>query len=168
MATPRISLLGANLLPDSSGLVWFEPYTIKATNDVWKHVVWVFKDNTVKMSLFGTCEIPSNYVGSAKVYAVWSTPTTTGNVVWDFDYRAVGGDDLESLDQAGYQESLTVTDAAPSAANERNVPSVTLTATNLAAGDTVEFTLFRDGVDAADTMAGSALLVGAYLEYSDA
>src|SRR3990167_1779714 len=168
MATPRISLLGANLLPDSSGLVWFEPYTIKATNDVWKHVVWVFKDNTVKMSLFGTCEIPSNYVGSAKVYAVWSTPTTTGNVVWDFDYRAVGGDDLESLDQAGYQESLTVTDAAPSAANERNVPSVTLTATNLAAGDTLEWQFSRDCADASDTLAADVMLVDLILEFADA
>ena len=159
--------------PDNSGECFVEPYDILATNDVWDFLIVRFGSNnaaqpTLRIALHGAVDVPQNYVGSPVIRIVWTATLTAGNVVWDFDYRAVGGDDVESLDQAGTQEAVTVTDAAPSAAHERNTPSVALTAANLAAGDTLEFTLFRDGTDAADTMAGSALLVGAYLEYSDA
>ncbi len=111
--------------------------------------------------------MPENYVGSPVVRVRWTTTKTTGDVVWDFDYRAVGGDDAESLDQAGTQEAVTVTDSAPSAAHERLNVTVALTAGNFAAGDTVEFLLARDGADASDTLAGVAMLHEAFFEYSD-
>lgn len=88
-------------------------------------------------------------------------------MVWDFDYRAVGGNDTESLDQSGTQESVSVTDTAPGAANRRMEVSVNLTSSNLAAGDTVEFLFVRDGTDAADTMAGSAMLFGLEFIYDN-
>ena len=168
MATHRISLLGSDLLPDSSGNVFFEPYTVKATNDVFKHGVWVFNDTATKLQIFGTCPIPKNYVGTASIILVWTSTATTGNVVWDADYRAVGGNDAESLDQATFQESVTVTDAAPAAANNRLEVSVSLTSANLAADDTLEFAIGRDGADSADTMAAAAILVDVLLQYNDA
>ena len=75
--------------------------------------------------------------------------------------------DIESFDQSGIQESgLTVTDAAPSAINERMEVIITLTDSNFAAGDTVQFEFFRDGVGGTpDTMSDNALLFGLFFEY---
>ena len=85
---------------------------------------------------------------------------------WDFDYRAVGGDDAESLDQAGTQESVNANDTAPSAIHERMEITIPLTDANFAPGDEVEFELFRDGADAGDLMAGPAILLDALFEWT--
>ncbi len=168
MATHRIPILGWGTVPDTSGNVFFEPYHIKATNDVWDRLVCIFNDTATRIGLAGGFTVPKNYVGTAKIIVVWTSTATTGDVVWDFDYRAVGGDDLESLDQAGTQEAVTVTDTAPSAANERMEAAMTLTSANLAVDDEVEFELFRDGVAAGDTMAAAAIVFAVLFEYADA
>lgn len=168
MATHRIPILGWGTLPDTSGNVYIEPYDVKATNDVWDRLIWVFADTSTRLGLHGGFTVPKNYVGTAKIIVVWTSTATSGNCVWDFDYRAVGGDDTESLDQSGTQESVSATDAAPSAAHERMEASLTLTSGNLAVDDEVEFTLFRDGTDASDTMAAAALAFQVLFEYADA
>lgn len=168
MATHRLPILGHGTVPDGSGSVFFEPFTVKATNDVWGRLVGVFNDTSTRIGLRGGFAVPTNYVGTPSIIVVWTTTATTNDVVWDFDYRAVGGDDTESLDQTGTQETVTVTDTAPSAALERLEASLSLTAGNFAADDTVLFELFRDGADAADTMTAAALLFGLYFQYSDA
>ncbi|MCC7045063.1 MAG: hypothetical protein IT183_14455 [Acidobacteria bacterium] len=172
MATHRRSILGAATTPDTAGACWQEPYSILATNDVWGYLIWRFGSSnaaapTTRIGLRGNFNVPKNYVGSAKIIVVWTATGTSGDVAWDFDYRAVGGNDAESLDQAGTQESATVTDTAPSAAHERMEAQITLTASNLAADDTVQFELFRDGTDAADTMAFSAIVHDVLFEYAD-
>jgi hypothetical protein len=89
-------------------------------------------------------------------------------VEWDFDYRAVGGNDTESMDQSGTQESVNNNDTAPGAAHRRLECELTLTAGNFAADDEVLFTLFRDGTDAGDTMAAAAIVFQVLFEYADA
>ena len=168
MATHRIPILGFSTIPDTSGNVFLEPLTIKATNDVWGFLVMVFNDTATRIGLHGRFTVPKNYVGSAKLAVVWSTTATTGDVEWDCDYRAVGGDDTESLDQAGTQESVNLNDTAPSAAWERMECLITLTAGNFAVDDEVEFTLFRDGTDAGDTIAAAVELFALLFEYADA
>ena len=166
MATQRISILGANTVPDASGNVYFQPYNIVATNDVWRHLVVIFADSATRDLLYGQFEVPQNYVGNAKIYPIWTAQVTSGNVVWDFDYRTVGGDDTTSLDQSGVEEALTVTDAAPTATDRRMTPSMTATAANFAAGETVTFLLARDGASA-DTLAGAVTLFDLIFEYTD-
>ena len=168
MATHRIPILGFGTIPDDSGDVFLEPYSVKATNDVWERLVAIFNDVSTRIGLRGGFSVPENYVGTAKIVIRWTSTATSGDVEWDFDYRAVGGDDTESLDQAGTQESVNQNDTAPSAAHERMVAELTLTSANLAAGDEVEFELFRDGTDAGDTLAAAAIVFGVYFEYSDA
>lgn len=168
MANHDISILGWNQAVASTGNVFYEIYAIKATNDVFPQHVLIFNDTATKDGVFGAFPLPQNYVGSPSVVIVWTSTATTGNVVWDFDYRAVGGNDAESLDQATYQESVTVTDAAPGAANRRLEVTIALTAGNFAAGDTVEFALSRDGTDGADTMTAAAILHDVLLRYADA
>lgn len=167
MATYRIPILGWRTIPDTSGNVFFEPYTIKATNDVWGALVAVFNDTATRIGLRGGFSVPKNYVGNAKFIVVWTSTATSGNVVFDLDYRAVGGDNAESLDQAGTQESVTVTDAAPSAANNRMECSLSLTSSNLAVDDEFEFEVFRDGTDGNDTIAAAVILVALLFEYTD-
>lgn len=168
MATHRIPVLGWATVPDTSGNVFFEPYTVKATNDVWGRLVAIFNDTATRLGLRGGFTIPKNFVGTPKIIVVWTSTATSGDVVWDFDYRAVGGDDTESLDQAGTQEAVTVTDTAPGAAHRRLEASMSLTAANLAVDDEVEFEIFRDGAAAGDTMAAAAIVFQVLFEYADA
>ncbi len=168
MATHRIPLLGPNCLPDTSGSVFFEPYDTKATNDIYRHANAVFNDTATKLTIYGTFNVPKNYVGTAAIKIVWTSTATSGDVVWDFDYRAITGNDSESFDQATHQESVTVTDTAPGAAHRRLEVSVSLTSANLAADDTVTFLISRDGAAGGDTMAAAALLFDLLLEYADA
>src|SRR3990167_11147228 len=157
MATHRIPILGWGTVPDTSDNVFFEPYAIKATIDVWDRLVLVFNDTATRIGLVGGFTVPKNYVGGAKIIVVWTSTATAGDVEWDVDYRAVGVDDTASLDQAGTQESVNLNDTAPSAAHERMETSITLTAGNFAVDDEVEFTLFRDGTDVGDTIAAAAI-----------
>lgn len=166
MTTHRIPILNWATKPDVSGNVFVEDYSVKATNDVWDRLVTIFNDTSTRLGLAGGFTIPKNYVSAPKIIVVWTATATSGNVVWDFDYRAVGGNDAESLDQTGTQESVTVTDAAPGAAHRRLEAEMSLTAGNLAVDDEVEFELFRDGT-AADTMAAAAILFNLLFEFSD-
>lgn len=168
MATHRVPILGWGTVPDTSGNVFFEPYNIKATNDVWDRLVAIFNDTATRIGLAGGFTVPKNYVGAPKIIVVWTSTAITGDVEWDFDYRAVGGNDTESLDQTLTQESVNLNDTAPGAAHRRLEVLLALTAANLAVDDEVEFELFRDGTDAGDTMAAAAIVFAVLFEYSDA
>lgn len=169
MATHRIPILGWPTILDTSGNVYFEPFDIHATNDVWKRLVLVFNHSTgTRIGVQGGFTVPKNYVSAPKIVVVWTTVAITGVAVWDFDYRAVGGDDLESLDQIGTQESLTVSDTAPSTALERMEASLSLIAGNLAVDDEVEFGFFFDDTDVNNTLGQKALIFSLLFEYQDA
>jgi len=170
MATLRLPILGWATKPDASGDVFFEPATIKATNDFFQGMVAVFNDSGADDELFGRFTVPKGYVGSAKLVIHWTTTATSGDVEFGFAYRAVGGNDTESLDQATAQESLLSgnNDTAPSAANERMEFLVTLTAGNFAEDDTVQFIFSREGLDAGDTLAAAVRIYGLSFEYADA
>ncbi len=168
MATHRLPIFGFGTVPDGSAEVFFEPYGVKATNDVWQRLVLIFNDSATRNGVRGGFTVPKNYVDTANLIIVWTATATTGDVEWDFDYRAVGGNDTESLDQTGTQESVNANDTAPSAIHERLELSIALTDANFAVDDEVTFELFRDGVDSGDTMAASAICFSAFLEYNDA
>jgi len=106
MATHRLPILGFATVPDTTGTAFFEPYTIKATNDVWGHLVLVLNDTAADHGIYGKFAVPVNYVDTANLVIVWTSTATAGDVEFDFMYRAVGGNDTESLDQAGSQEDV--------------------------------------------------------------
>lgn len=167
MATHRLPILGFPTVPDTSGDAFFEPFTIKASNDVWGHLVLVLNDSGTRIGIYGKFAVPIEYVDTANLVIVWTSTAIVGDVEFDFDYRAVGGNDTESLDQAGTQESVNSNDTAPSAAYERMELTIALTDGNFAAEDTVEFFFPRDGTDGGDTMAAAALVFGLFFEYND-
>lgn len=169
--TKRESVLNWCAMPDASGNCWREPYSELATNDVWGGLIFRFGASnsaqpTTRIGLTGRFIVPADYVSGATFVVHWTSTAVTGNVVWDLDYRTVSGDDATSMDQTGAEESITVTDAAPTAAHRRLTATLSPTAANFAPGETVEFTIFRDGTDAADTLAASAVLFDAYFQYS--
>lgn len=166
-ATFRIPINGPGNLPDTSGNVWPEAASLTQTNDRYPQQVIMFNDTSTKVSLGGNFIVPHNYVGSPKVYVLWTSTATSGDAVWDFEYTAIGGDDSESLDPSSDQEALSVTDTAPTASQRLLKASVTLTAGNLAADDIVEFKLSRDGADGSDTMAGDAAVYSILFEYTN-
>jgi len=168
VATFRTPILGWNVIPDSSGSVWFEPYTVKATNDTWKHIVLVYADTSTRIGVYGAFDVPENYVGTPQIVIHWTSTINTGDVEWDFDYRAIGGDAAESLDQSSVQQSVNLNDTAPGTDDYRMSCTLSLTGSNLAAGDTVEFGLFRDGTDGGDTLAGAVTVHQILFQYADA
>jgi hypothetical protein len=172
MATKRIPILHL-AVPDTTGDAFFEPYTNLATNDKFGHLVLRMGANnaaqpTLKAGVYGVFNVPKDFVSAPVIIPVWTATLTSGDVRFALDYRAIGGDDTESLDQATYQESLTLTDTAPGAAHRKMEPTgFALTAGNLAIDDLLEFLFTRDGANAADTMAGSALVHALVFQYSD-
>jgi hypothetical protein len=170
MATLRLPLLGFATVPDSSGDVFFEPATIKGTNDFFQGLVLVFNDSGADDELFGRFNVPKNYVDTANLVIVWTTTATSGDVEWGIAYRAVGGNDAESLDQATAQEALLSgnNDTAPSATDERMEFTIALTDGNFAADDTVQFIFSREGADGGDSISAAVRVFDLFFEYNDA
>lgn len=169
MATWRVPILGAATLPDTSGNVYPEPAAINLqSNDRYPHITWVFADTSTRDKLGGLFEVPGDYVGSPAIVLVWATTVTSGNVRWEFDYTAIA--DAESSDPSADQESVGSTVAVPGTARLYKVTSVSLTAGNFAASDTVQFVIARDGAESgpADTAAASVYLANALFRYADA
>ena len=168
MATLRKRILWGPTLPDDTGTAFFEPYSIKATNDVWKHLVLILNDTAADHGVYSQFDVPLGYVDTANLVIVWTATATVGDVEFDFMYRAVGGNDDESLDQAGSQEDVNANDTAPSATDERMELTIALTDGNFAPGDTVPYFFSRDGTDGGDTMAAAAIVFDLFFEYNDA
>lgn len=169
MATHRISVLNSQSLADNSGDVFSEPADVKGTNGFFKHGVLVFNDSGNDDEIFISWDVPQNYVGTAGFRVIWTTTATTGDWEAGIAYRAVGGDDSESLDQTTAQESLLSGNnfTAPSATDERMSDLISLTDANFAAGDTAVGMFSREGADAGDGIS-AAIQCRLYFEYADA
>ena len=168
MPTHRLPILGFATSPDASGDVFFEPYSIKmAVAGRWdEQLVAIFKDTSTRIGLQGRFLVPKNYVGTSNLIIDWASDTATANAVeWDFEYRAVAA--LQSFAQATQDEAVNDADIA-AAIDQRESLSISLTDGNFAIDDIVQWELFRDGVDAGDTLVGAVMLFGLYFEYADA
>jgi hypothetical protein len=149
--------------------IW-QPYSILAPGGgPWFHGQWIFGSNnasapTVRIGIGGLFRLPVNYVQTPVLLIDWSATLTSGDVVWDFDYLAVATG--ESIDQTAV-EALTVTSTAPGATDQIRQATLTLNGALLSAGDLIAWALYRDGVDAADTMAGAAQLHHLGLQFAD-
>lgn len=165
MATHRLHL-GGLLVPDTSGNVFWQPAAILDANDLFGQLpVLIFLDSGTKIGAFAVVPVPKNYVGSPKIGIRWKANATTGDVVWDVDIRSIAVN--EPGDPSSFQESLTVTDTADATARDLNDAEVSVTAANLAVDDSLFIAISRDGASGSDTLAASAELLDAWLEYSD-
>lgn len=169
MATYRLPILNSATKPDNNGNTYPDPLAVNfsPTNKRYDVMLTAFTSQSARQGIAGKFAVPKNYVGTAKIVVVWSTTATSGDVVWDFDYTAVGGDTTETLDPSTDQESVTGTDSAAATARRKQDLSINLTSANLAVDDQVLFNFFRDGADAADTLAATAYLFDLFFEYAD-
>ena len=164
MATHRLFIRAIGFLPDTTGNVYPKPGALDGY-DRFSNEILAFKDSGTRIGAVTTFLVPKNYVGTPKGYVVWSSIATTGDVVWDVDTKAVA--DGESLDPSTDDDAQTVTTTTPGTARLRKDSTVTFTGT-YAADDEVLVSVYRDGVQAADTLAAEALFEGFVFEYADA
>jgi len=166
MATFRVPIMDASVKPDGSGDAFFEPYSVKATNDFFDYLVAVFNDTGAKDSIHGKFPVPGDYVGSPKFIVRWTSTATSGNFQIDVDYRSVAVG--ESLDQATAQEALTVTDVAPGTTDLMQEAELAATAGNFTANDLCQWILSRDGATEASGIAAAVTVHELLFEYADA
>jgi hypothetical protein len=170
VGTHQISML-RGVSPGSLQNCWIESYEIFASNKIWRHPVIRFKDLTglTGAGFYGSFPVPQYYMGNARFVPIWTTTATTGNVRFATLYRSAGGDDTESLDQAGADEGTFVIVAAPGAAHRRRTASLVLTSSNFSAGDTVEYYFARDdsATGTEDTAAADVVLHDLMFQFTD-
>jgi hypothetical protein len=170
MATQRVGIFQWTMKPDNTGDAYPEPHNVNfGANDLADPLLLILEDTSTDIGVYGSFRVPPGYVDTANLVVTWSTTATTGDWRCQFNYRAVGGDDTESLDPSTWQETVEANDTAPSAAREKMTVSISLTDGNFAAGDSVLFYFVREGSDTInDDLAASVYIFEAEFEYADA
>ena len=166
MATQQISIL-SRLSPDTSGDVFWQPWSVLATTGAIDCDVLVFQDSGNKDGAAGFFTVPQDYVGAPVLVIVWAANDgTTNSVVWDWSMTPRSG--TEDMDAAAAHTVDSVTDAKTATAFQRQEARMTsMSAADFAAGDNVFGELFRDGANASDTVAASVAVFDVLFEYSD-
>lgn len=143
---------GANLIPDSSGNVFAEPFTVLSASAFFAYQVMAFADTATLDCMYSRWNVPINYQATTTTFIIdWNTTATSGNAIWTLDYRDVS---TATLAATTSQEALTVTTAASGTASARVQSTVTATAANFSAGDIVQIRVCRNGAGA-DTIAAT-------------
>ena len=147
--------------------VYFEPPAINLqANDLFPGTVLSYPSQTLKQGCGFQVFVPNNYVGTSYIDVVGVTTATSGAVNFDLSYRSIAV--AESMDPSSAQESFAnTTTTVPGTARLLFTTTFDLTDANLAAGDWLIGILYRDAVDAADTLAATYWAVYATLRYSD-
>lgn len=168
MATQRVPMINWGTKIRPTGGAYFGPYTELNSGSALDREVLVLLASVVS-GIEGSVEIPEDYVGTPKVKIVWTSETTANDVDFDCIHRTIDGSDTELLDTTATPSQRTDSqdnNTGPSAASERMVDEITVTATDLTAGATWHFEFERDGVS--DTKADKVSIWGLELTYSDA
>lgn len=163
MGTQYQSLITWACLPDTTGGFYFEPYTIKATNDAWGRRVGIAQDVASNVGFHGGLKIPGDYASAPSILVAYTAVVTSGSFVFGINYRSASQG--ESLDQSTGMESPSVIGGAPTSVNLLQVSSIDVTAGNFSAGKELEFNWYRAGNHASDTAASAAIIFGVYLGY---
>jgi hypothetical protein len=122
-----------------------------------------YPDTSGGFSAQNTILLPADFSGTIDARIIWRTSATSGNAKWSLstictDVAATVTDD------PAFNTASTVTTAAPGTTLRIQTSSITgVTATGCAAGNLLHVKLFRDGNDAADTIAATAEVIGVEL-----
>ncbi len=160
-------LLGASMIPNS--LVPSTPGEYRAPTNNNQYAFMDFPDSGAPNAEI-TFPMPADYAGgtvTAKFY--WTAnSTSTNSVVWFI--QAVSIADNEVIDIAS-GTTQSVTDANKSTAYKLNItdatPAITIAGTP-AAGELVNWRIYRNPADASDTLAATARLFAVVITYTRA
>jgi hypothetical protein len=166
MATHRFSVLNTSLDIAGSGNVFFEPFSVKATNAIHDGLVLIYENSGTKDSVNGSFVVPENFVGSTELQILWGSTATTGSATWEVTYNAIASG--ESTDPAAVTETISGTAATPATALLLQTTALLLTGSNFASGDLVQFTMSRDSGNVSDNLAVACIVYGVLFEYADA
>lgn len=127
-------------------------------------------DSASKLYAEATIAMPSDWDGGTVTAAFYwlAAGVSTNSVVWGCQGRSFG--DLETLDQA-FGTAAEVTDAHSATANQVQISSATAAITlagTPAAGELVQFRVYRDSANVSDTLAATARLLGVMINYTRA
>ena len=167
MASGDEVLNGASIRPPASG--YAQPSVLQGSGTGGSQpaeqiLVYRFDPATIEyLDLF--CRLSKNYAGGGITITLpWAADTATaGNTVWQAAIRrlAIGTTDIDTTAFTYAYQSVTST--APAAAGILAEPAIVLAngaqIDSLAAGEAFFLRLRRNASDAADTMAGDALLL---------
>ena len=108
MATHRLPIMGATVLPDVTGECYMNAISTEMAlgTGLMKNLVMTLKDPSADTGFYGTFMVPKNYVDTANIVVVGVLDGTVGATSVDFEmsYRSLA--DNESLEQA-WQEEVT-------------------------------------------------------------
>lgn len=167
MAVTPIPILTQATAPIGVAGAFRSPYSVYSTNGTWPGMVWVFDNNGLLVGMTGRFRVPVGYVSGAQFILVWTATSSTGNIPWRITSRKVDGNDQESFDQLGEDSETDLLTPGPTTANNRMQTIVTPPPADFTAGATIQFGIFRDGLNAGESMAAEGLLFDAYFDYSD-
>lgn len=159
------SVIGAAMTVDGA---FVAPYPTEATNDLWDTSV-IYFPNSGTPGISGRFHVPVRYASQPAFKIIWTSVATTNDLAFTLIYRVVSGDDTESMDQSGQDETVYNIVEAPSASHERKISFlVPLTPSNFSAESIVEYKLYRDVADESNegtSMADDALIFDVEFEY---
>ena len=111
--------------------------------------------------------MPADYASGGTLKLEWQANATTGDCRWQASVGAVTAGDADTFMEHAQAAAATVTTTVNATEARRvNTSSITLTMDSAAAGDVVSICVFRDPLDAADTMTVDAELIAAVFEYT--
>ena len=165
MATFRLPILTSNGHPDTSGEVFWQPYSLIDTSPpTIDPLVLTFNNSGTKDGFEGQFTVPQNYVGTANLVIVWTSSLTSNNP--QFDWSVLTRSGTEDMGDGTTRATETGAGTVPGTAFLRVETTIALTDGDYAAGDNALFTLFRDSVT--DSHAAPIAVFAAYFEYDDA
>ena len=146
--------------------VYFGPSSLLQSNDRYPDTWLYYPSQTLKQGCGFRVIVPNNYVSTAVMDVFGVTTATSGAVNFDVAYRSIAV--TESSDPSTDQETFANTaTTVPGTTMLIFLTSFDLTDANLAAGDLLTGILYRDAVDAADTLAATYAVTHANLRYAD-
>ncbi len=166
MADFTIPILGFGTVPDSSGDVFFEPLSIKASSSGVDPLVLIFNNSGVKDGVRGSFIVPENYAsgGTTQFRILWTADDgTTNSCQFDLSYSTFASDDLVNAAAENTADTVAATKIAT--ALDLNVANIDVTEGNFTAGDLVVFELFRDSPT--DSLAADVIVFAVLFKYDD-
>lgn len=110
--------------------------------------------------------VPLNYASGGTVRLTWGSKVTTGNVVWKAGIVAADPS-VDDMDAAVFVAAdLAAASAVPGTVGQVKEDTITLTVTDVSAGDLVVVFVGRDADNASDTAAGDATLQAVEFTYT--
>lgn len=156
---PKSAILSSSAIPElvniigTNGPVMGYAFDAAAREDIYF---------SVPLLLYGSGNITATYEWYSR------SGSTTGAVVWGGRIACITPGDAQSMETKAWATTQTTTTTVNATA--KGLTSTAVTISNLdsaTAGDTMWLNIYRDAAAGGDTMAGDAILLTIYLQYSD-